>query len=138
MKKKIKNGFNKYFFNFNKNIKDIWNGKRSLVYSFWVISTLCPLALLGIGFYLAEYLEGRQDDLSTFDDLLFILYILFLVFVFIFLIIGYVGTLRSAEKYIKAKKRNNLSSFWGKLAQFLIFLSIIRVIIELFKLVKNF
>jgi ABC-type transport system involved in multi-copper enzyme maturation permease subunit len=130
MKKKIHNGFNKDFFNFKRNIKDIWNGKPSLVYSFWVIYVLYTSVLTGIAFYLGEVL----DDSSTFANLL---YILFVVFIFAFSIIASVGTLRSASKYIEVKKKNNSSSFWGKLAQLVIILAIIKSIIELFKLVKN-
>ena len=129
--KKIHNGFNKDFFNFKKNIKDIWNGEPSLVYSFWVIYVIYTTALQVIGLYLGK----GQDNFSTFENLL---YILFVVFVFFFFIIASVGTLRSASKYIVVKKKNNSSSFWGRFAQFVIFLAIIKAMIELFKIVKNF
>jgi hypothetical protein len=130
-KKKIHNGFNKDFFNFKKNIKDIWNGKPSLVYSFWVIYVFYTSVLTGIAFYLGEVL----DDSSAFE---IFFYILFVVFIFAFSIIASVGTLRSASKYIEVKKKNNSSSFWGRFAQFVIFLAIIKAMIELFKIVKNF
>ena len=131
IKKNPPNGFNKDFFNFKKNIKDIWNGEPSLVYSFWVIYVIYTTALQVIGLYLGK----GQDNFSTFENLL---YILFVVFVFFFFIIASVGTLRSASKYIEVKKKNNSSSFWGRFAQFVIFLAIIKAIIELFKIVKNF
>ena len=131
IKKNPPNGFNKDFFNFKKNIKDIWNGEPSLVYSFWVIYVIYTTALQVIGLYLGK----GQDNFSTFENLL---YILFVVFVFFFFIIASVGTLRSASKYIEVKKKNNSSSFWGRFAQFVIFLAIIKAMIELFKIVKNF
>ena len=131
IKKNPPNGFNKDFFNFKKNIKDIWNGEPSLVYSFWVIYVIYTTALQVIGLYLGK----GQDNFYTFENLL---YILFVVFVFFFFIIASVGTLRSASKYIEVKKKNNSSSFWGRFAQFVIFLAIIKAIIELFKIVKNF
>ena len=131
IKKNPPNGFNKDFFNFKKNIKDIWNGEPSLVYSFWVIYVIYTSALQIIGLYLGK----GQDNFSTFENLL---YILFVVFVFFFFIIASVGTLRSASKYIEVKKKNNSSSFWGRFAQFVIFLAIIKAMIELFKIVKNF
>jgi hypothetical protein len=129
-KKKIHNGFNKDFFNFKKNIKDIWNGEPSLVYSFWVIYVIYTSALQIIGLYLGK----GQDDFSTFENLL---YNLFVVFVFFFFIIASVGTWRSASKYKEVKKNNNLPSFWGTLAQIIIILLTIRTIVVLFKLVKN-
>ena len=131
IKKNPPNCFNKDFFNFKKNIKDIWNGEPSLVYSFWVIYVIYTTALQVIGLYLGK----GQDNFSTFENLL---YILFVVFVFFFFIIASVGTLRSASKYIEVKKKNNSSSFWGRFAQFVIFLAIIKAMIELFKIVKNF
>ena len=131
IKKNPPNGFNKDFFNFKKNIKDIWNGEPSLVYSFWVIYVIYTTALQVIGLYLGK----GQDNFSTFENLL---YILFVVFVFFFFIIASVGTLRSASKYLEVKKKNNSSSFWGRFAQFVIFLAIIKAMIELFKIVKNF
>ena len=131
IKKNPPNGFNKDFFNFKKNIKDIWNGEPSLVYSFWVIYVIYTTALQVIGLYLGK----GQDNFSTFENLL---YILFVVFVFFFFIIASVGTLRSASKYIEVKKKINSSSFWGRFAQFVIFLAIIKAMIELFKIVKNF
>ena len=129
-KKKIHNGFNKDFFNFKKNIKDIWNGEPSLVYSFWVIYVIYTSTLQIIGLYLGKGL----DDFSTFENLL---YILFVVFVFFFFIIASVGTWRSASKYKEVKKKNNLPSFWGTLAQIVIILLTIRTIKGLFTLVKN-
>ena len=98
IKKNPPNGFNKDFFNFKKNIKDIWNGEPSLVYSFWVIYVIYTTALQVIGLYLGK----GQDNFSTFENLL---YILFVVFVFFFFIIASVGTLRSASKYIEVKKK---------------------------------
>jgi len=127
-KKKIHNGFNKDFFNFKKNIKDIWNGEPSLVYSFWVIYVIYTSTLQIIGLYLGKGL----DDFSTFENLL---YILFVVFVFFFFIIAFVGTWRSASKYKEVKEKNNLSSFWGTLAQIVIILLTIRSIVGLFKLI---
>ena len=112
-------------------IKDIWNGEHSLVYSFWILYVVYISVLAGIVFYFGEML----DESSIFGILL---YIIFLVFIYIYSIIVSVGILRSASKYIIMKKKNNLSSFWGKLAQLVVFLGIINSIIELFKLVKNF
>jgi hypothetical protein len=112
-------------------IKDIWNGEHSLVYSFWILYVVYISALAGIAFYFGEML----DESSIFGILL---YIIFLVFIYIYSIIVSVGILRSASKYIIMKKKNNLSSFWGKLAQLVVILGIINSIIELFKLVKNF
>ena len=112
-------------------IKDIWNGEHSLVYSFWILYLVYISVLEGIVFYFGEML----DESSIFGILL---YIIFLVFIYIYSIIVSVGILRSASKYIIMKKKNNLSSFWGKLAQLVVFLGIINSIIELFKLVKNF
>jgi len=128
IKKNIANYFNKDLFNFKKNIKDIWNGERSLVYSFWILYVLYLSVLAGIIFYLGEIL----DESSTFG-------ILFLfIFVIIYSVIVSVGILRSSAKYIIMKKKKNLSSFWGRLAQFVVFLGLINSIIELFKLVKDF
>jgi len=128
IKKNIANYFNKDLFNFKKNIKDIWNGERSLVYSFWILYVLYLSVLAGIIFYLGEIL----DESSTFG-------ILFLfIFVIIYSVIVSVGILRSSAKYIIMKKKKNLSSFWGRLAQLVVFLGIINSIIELFKLVKDF
>jgi hypothetical protein len=129
-KKKIHNGFNKNFFNFKKNIKDIWNGEPSLVYSFWVIYVIYTSALQVIGLFWGE----GQDNFSNFENLLFIF---FVVFVYFFLIIASVGTWRSASKYKEVKKNNNLPSFWGTLAQIVIILLTIKTIVGLFKLVKN-
>jgi len=112
-------------------IKDIWNGEHSLVYSFWILYVVYISALAGIAFYFGEML----DESSIFGILL---YIIFLVFIYIYSIIVSVGILRSSSKYIIMKKKNNLSSFWGKLAQLVVILGIINSIIELFKLVKNF
>ena len=129
--KNITNGFNKDLFNFKKNIKDIWNGERSLVYSFWILYVLYLSVLAGIIFYLGEIL----DDSNTFGILFLVI---FLIFVIIYSVIVSVGILRSASKYIIMKKKKNLSSFWGRLAQFVVFLGLINSIIELFKMVKNF
>ncbi len=131
IKKNISNYFNKDLFNFKKNIKDIWNGERSLVYSFWILYVLYLSVLAGIIFYLGEIL----DESSTFGILF---YITFLIFVFIYSVVVSVGILRSASKYIIMKKKNNLSSFWGRLAQFVVFLGLINSIIELFKIIKDF
>ena len=125
-KKKIHNGFNKDFFNFKKNIKDIWNGEPSLVYSFWVIYVIYTSVLQIIGLYLGK----GQDNFSTFENLL---YTLFVVFVFFFFIIASVGTWRSASKYKEVKKKNNLPPFWGTLAQIVIVLLTIRTIVELLR-----
>ena len=129
--KNITNGFNKDLFNFKKNIKDIWNGERSLVYSFWILYVLYLSVLAGIIFYLGEIL----DDSNTFGILFLVM---FLIFVIIYSVIVSVGILRSASKYMIMKKKKNLSSFWGRVAQFVVFLGLINSIIELFKLVKDF
>ena len=75
-KKKIHNGFNKDFFNFKKNIKDIWNGEPSLVYSFWVIYAIYTSALQVIGLFWGE----GQDNFSNFENLLFIFFVVFVYF----------------------------------------------------------
>ena len=129
--KNITNGFNKDLFNFKKNIKDIWNGERSLVYSFWILYVLYLSVLAGIIFYLGEIL----DDSNTFGILFLVI---FLIFVIIYSVIVSVGILRSASKYMIMKKKKNLSSFWGRVAQFVVFLGLINSIIELFKMVKDF
>ena len=129
--KNITNGFNKDLFNFKKNIKDIWNGERSLVYSFWIHYVLYLSVLASIIFYLGEIL----DESNTFGILFLVI---FLIFVIIYSVIVSVGILRSASKYIIMKKKKNLSSFWGRLAQFVVFLGLINSIIELFKMVKDF
>ena len=131
IKKNIVNYFNKDLFNFKKNIKDIWNGERTLVYSFWILYVLYLSVLAGIIFYLGEIL----DESSTFGILFLFI---FLIFVIIYSVIVSVGILRSSAKYIIMKKKKNLSSFWGRLAQFVVFLGLINSIIELFKLVKDF
>jgi len=51
IKKNIANYFNKDLFNFKKNIKDIWNGERSLVYSFWILYVLY-VSVLGVLFFI--------------------------------------------------------------------------------------
>ena len=130
-KKNINNGFNKDLFNFKKNIKEICNGERSLVYSFWILYVLYLSVLAGIIFYLGEIL----DDSNTFGILFLFI---FLIFVIIYSVIVSVGILRSASKYMIMKKKKNLSSFWGRVAQFVVFLGLINSIIELFKLVKDF
>jgi uncharacterized membrane protein YbhN (UPF0104 family) len=129
-KEKIHNGFNKDFFNFKKNIKDIWNGSPSLIYSFWVIYVIYISVLQVIGLFWGK----GQDNFSSFENLLFNF---FLVFVYFFFIIASVGTWRSASKYKEVKKNNNLPSFWGTLAQIVVILLTIKAIVELFKLVKN-
>jgi len=103
-KKKIRNIFNKDFFNFKKNIKDTWNGECSLVYSFWIVYVVYISALAGIAIYLGELL----DDSSTFKILF---YILFLVLIYILTIIVSVGILRSSSKYIKTKKKKIYNRF---------------------------
>lgn len=120
----------KRVFNLKKNIKDIWNGEHSLVYSFWILYVIYISVSAGILFYFGEML----DESSFFGNLLLII---FFVFIYIYSIIVSVGVLRSAAKYIIIKK-NNLSSLWGRLAQLVVVLGIVNSIIELFKLVKNF
>ena len=129
--KNITKGFNKDLFNFKKNIKDIWNGERSLVYSFWILYVVYLSVLGGIIFYLGEIL----DESNTFGILFLVI---FLIFVIIYSVIVSVGILRSASKYMIMKKKKNLSSFWGRVAQFVVFLGLINSIIELFKMVKDF
>ncbi len=118
-------------FNVRKNIKDIWNGENTLVYSFWILYVIYITVLAGILFYFGEML----DESSIFGNLFLII---FLVFIYIYSIIASVGVLRSAAKYITMKKNNNSSSLWGKLAQLVVVLGFVNSIIELFKLVKNF
>ncbi len=118
-------------FNVRKNIKDIWNGEHTLVYSFWILYVIYITVLAGILFYFGEML----DESSIFGNLFLII---FLVFIYIYSIIASVGVLRSAAKYITMKKNNNSSSLWGKLAQLVVVLGFVNSIIELFKLVKNF
>lgn len=125
------NGFNKDIFNFKKNIKEIWNGEPSLAYSFWVIYVVYTTILGAIGYFWGE----RADTFSTFEDFIYIFYI---IFVYIFFLIASVGTWKSASKYKNYKKQNNFSSFWGILTQIIIILFIIRAIVILFKLAKDF
>ena len=124
----------KDFFNFKKNIKEIWNGERSLVYSFWILYVVYIPVLVGIIFFFLEMLEVE----SSIFEILFLIIIILYVFTFIYSVIVSIGILKSASKYVIMKKKTNLSPIWGKLAQLVVFLGIINSVIVLFKLVKNF
>lgn len=130
IKKNPPNGFNKDFFNFKKNIKEIWNGEPSLFYNFWVVYVVYT-SILGI---IAYFWGGRSDNFSTFEVFIYLLYV---TYVYIFFIIASVGTWRSSIKYKDYKKQNNLSTFWGVLAQIIIILFTIKTVVMLFKLIKD-
>ena len=109
-----------------KFIIDVWNGKLALVKTYWLLGVL-----LGLPFYASiYYLETNFDSLSETGALIGLI---FFIFYIIYVVWVNVGVWRSATVYIKNKKIEKRSSFWGYVAKVLTVVGVLRAALELTK-----
>ena len=102
-----------------KLFKNYWEGKISLVKSYWVGALIIPIGL-SIPFLIATSGENMSDAGAIFA----IVYWVFLFFANMFLMIG---AFKSASNYVKINKKKKKGTIWGILAQILLVLGMLSV-----------
>ena len=95
-----------------KLFKNYWEGKISLVKSYWVGGIIIPIGL-AIPFLIAT----SADDISDGGAIFAIVYWALLFFANMFLMIG---AFKSASNYVKTNKKKKKGTTWGILAQILL------------------
>jgi len=111
----------------NKNMlkifKDFWQGKVSLVKSFWIWFMIIGSIITIPSFIITdEYIDGL-------GNLGLILLFLYFLVMYPYLILAYVGTWRSASNYKPKKEQWS----WGTIAKIYIALNALRAIYEFFR-----
>ena len=108
----------------NKNlvhhIKNLWQGKVSLVWSFWFWFMLIGSIVTIPSFLLTDAYMDSLNNLSL------VLFIIFFLFQYAYLILAYVGTWRSASNF--KPKKNQWS--WGTIAKVYVVLNAIRAVVK--------
>ena len=106
---------------FKQILKDFWQGKMSLKFSFWIAFFLVGGAFSIPLFFITDaYIDNISDGLAS-------LFFLYIIVYWIYLIIVYVGTWRSASNF--KPKKNQWS--WGTIAKVYMVLNIVRGINQL-------
>ena len=103
-------------------IKEFLRGDRTLAESYWVWAIFGPLIILVSLLIFFEFLKNILSlDLGPVASSVIIDVPLFLFVIYYFFVL--LGAFRSANKYIDENKKKQLNSFWGRVAQILLFLS---------------
>ena len=113
--------------NSNKNIiqiiKDYWNGKYSLVGSFWFGFMILGTIITVPAFIFTDSYIDAMSDTALLGLLVYF------AIMYPYIILAYVGTWRSASNY--KPKKGQWS--WGTIAKVYIALNALRAVIEFFK-----
>ena len=106
--------------NLVQNIKNLWQGKVSLVWTFWFWFMLIGSIVTIPSFLLTDAYMDSLNNLSL------VLFIIFFLFQYAYLILAYVGTWRSASNF--KPKKNQWS--WGTIAKVYVVLNAIRAVVK--------
>lgn len=106
-------------------IKELWQGKRSLVESYWIWWVIVGGVLsLPLYFFVAS---------ASIDDTVgqIVMEYIYMLFFFCVLSLIMVGNWRSAREYKKVRKEKNQGTVWGTVVQVLVVLAVIRLIVTI-------
>ena len=106
--------------NLVQNIKNLWQGKVSLVWTFWFWFMLIGSIVTIPSFLLTDAYMDSLNNLSL------VLLIIFFLFQYAYLILAYVGTWKSASNF--KPKKNQWS--WGTIAKVYVVLNAIRAVVK--------
>jgi len=108
-----------------KEIKKFWQGKVSLIKSFWLWYFLGGTIISLPGILIPD--SALASDSAI---IIFFLYVVVMLAVIIFLMIG---AFKSAQEYKKIKRKKKQGAGWGTAAQVYIILTAVRGFVELVK-----